>query len=48
MKLRKLVTKDWVHVSPRIISRDGEKVWEAVETGYIFGGLLLGGSNVEK
>ena len=42
MKLRKLVTKDWVHVSPRIVSRGGEKVWEAVEIGYIFGGIVIG------
>ena len=29
--LRKLVTKDWVHMSPRVVSGDGGGGWGAVE-----------------
>ena len=40
MKLRKLVTKDWVHVSPGLVSGGAGEggVWECVEIGYNFFG----------
>ena len=36
MKLRKLVTKDWVHVSPELISGGGGKYWETDQIGCTF------------
>ena len=36
MKLRKLVTKGRVHVSPGLVSGGGGKVWEVDKIGYTF------------
>ena len=49
MKLRKLVTKDWLHVSPGLVSgAERESVGGRWNWIYFFGGLLFGGSNAEK
>ena len=34
--MRKLVKRDWVHVSPGLVSGGTGKVWEVVEIGYTF------------
>ena len=45
--MRKLVTKDWVHVSSRLVSRvEGSE--GPLNLHVFFGGLFLGGLNAEK
>ena len=42
MKLRKLVTNDWVHVSPGLVLGDDGRVWEALKFHVILWRILIG------
>ena len=42
LKLRKLVINDWVHVLPRLVSRDGERVAGHSNDMYPFRGIFVG------
>ena len=48
LKLRKLVTKDWVHVSPGLVLECEGRGGGHSKCIFFFGGLLFGGSNAEK
>ena len=47
LKLRTLVTNDWVYVPPGLVS-GGRGVGDPLKLHLLFLGLLLGGSNSEK
>ena len=46
--LRKLVTNDWVHVPPELVSRDGRRLGDCWHCMSIFGGISVGMFKYEK